>query len=114
MSGILLDNDTWSGVKETYAKDHNTGKFAVKREQDVSGILSANTAEQNAVGNGTWKGDMHKVASIPWVIAEEWQKELKALGRSNTSPFANENRAFLIGKLNDYNYSKLRTKTGRL
>lgn len=114
MSEIILDADNWSGVKEFYQKDKMTGKVQVRKEQNVDKIFSANVAEQNAVGNGSWKGDMHKVASIPWVIAEQWTNELKALGARNTSPFANDNRKFLISKLNDYNYSKLRTKTGRV
>jgi len=110
----ILDVDTFSGVTEFFKKDQITGQVEVKKTQDVSKIFSANTAEQNAIGNQTWKGDMHKVASIPWVIAEEWTNELKAKGAQNTSPFHQSNRAFLISKLNDYNYSKLRTKKGRL
>jgi len=114
MSGIILDVDNWSGTKETYYKDKMTGQVSVKKEQDVERIFSANIAEQNAIGNGSWKGDMHKVASVPWVIAEQWTNELKLKGAKNSSPFCAENRAFLISKLNDYNYSKLRTKKGRI
>lgn len=114
MSEIILDVDNWAGTVETYRKDKQTGQIQIKKTQDVGGIFDANEAEKNAIGNGSWKGDMHKVASVPWVIAEQWTNELKALGATNTSPFHAENRAFLIAKLNDYNYSKLRTKSGRV
>ncbi len=114
MSKIILDVDNWAGTIETYEKDKMTGQVRVTKTQDVDPIFSANTAEKNAIWNNTWKGDMHKVASIPWVIAEQWQNELKAMGAPNTSPFHGSNRSFLIAKLNDYNYSKLRTKSGRV
>lgn len=114
MSEIILDVDNWAGTVETFRRDKMTGKIEVKKIQDVDPIFSANKDEMNAIGNNTWKGDMHKVASIPWVIAEAWQNELKAMGAPHTSPFHGSNRPFLIAKLNDYNYSKLRTKSGRV
>lgn len=110
----ILDIDNFTGVTEVFKKDQLTGQIEVKKTQDVSKIFTANAAEQNAIGNQSWKGDMHKVASIPWVIAEEWMNELKAKGAQNPSPFHHSNRTFLLAKLNDYNYSKLRTKQGRL
>lgn len=110
----LLDVDNQSGIVETFHKDEMTGKFAVKRTQDVEGILNANQAEQTAIGNNGWQGDMHKVASIPLIIWEQWQQELKKAGAHHHDPAHNSNRKFLIAKLNDYNYSKLRTKSGRV
>ncbi|MCH9712623.1 MAG: hypothetical protein K0U20_08385 [Proteobacteria bacterium] len=114
MGRIITDYDSFSGVAEQYKKDQMTGKIQITKTQDVSKIFSANAAEQNAIGNGNWKGDMHKVASIPLVVCEQWTNELKAMGAESTSPFHNSNRRFLIAKLNDYNNSKLRTKSGRL
>lgn len=114
MSDLILDVDNWAGTVETYRKDKMTGKVSVTKHQDTTKIFTANEEEKNAIGNNNWQGDMHKVASIPWVIAEAWTNELKSLGVQNTSPFHNSNRKFLISKLNDYNYSKLRTKTGRI
>lgn len=111
---MLKEYDSFNGVTETFTKDKMTGKIAVNRSQDISGIVSANAAEQNAIGNNNWKGDMHKVASIPVVIWEQWIRELQAQGAQHKDPSHNDNRAFLISKLNDYNYSKLRTKTGRI
>jgi hypothetical protein len=111
---MLKEYDSFSGVTETFTKDKMTGKISVNRSQDISSIVSANTAEQNAIGNNNWKGDMHKVASIPVIVWEQWIRELQAKNAQSSDPAHNSNRTFLIGKLNDYNYSKLRTKKGRV
>lgn len=109
-----MDYDAHTGISEYYSKDQMTGKFSIKKTQNVDGILRANIAEQNAIGNGSWKGDMHKVASIPLVVWEEWIKELRAMGAQHHDPGHNSNRNFLIAKLNNRDNSKLRTKSGRI
>lgn len=109
----LLDFDRQTGITETFHKDEMTGKFAIKKTQDVDAIFKANMEEQNAIGNNTWKGDMHKVASIPLVIWEQWSNELKEQGK-HQDPGHNSNRAFLIAKLNNRDFLKLRTKQGRI
>lgn len=114
MSEKLLDFDNVTGVKETFHKDQMTGKVTVKKTQDVDAIFKANIDEQNAIGNNTWKGDMHKVASIPLVIWEQWMRELQAAGAQSWDPGHNTNRSFLIAKLNNRDFAKLRTKQGRV
>lgn len=110
----LLEHDSLTGITELYHQDKMTGKIAIKKTQDVEGIFNANKAEKEAIGNGSWKGDMHKVASIPLVIWEQWSNELKAMGAHHLDPGHNSNRNFLIAKLNSRDNSKLRTKSGRI
>ena len=114
MSGIILDVDKFSGVTEVFNKDNMTGKVTVTKTQDTSKIFKANIDEQNAIGNNTWQGDMHKVASIPMVIVEQWYNELKAMGAQNPSPLHPSNQKFIIAKLNNRDFAKLRTKNGRI
>ena len=110
---IILDADRHTGILETYEKDINTGQVRVKKTQDVEGIFKLNQREKNDNSNG-WRGEFHKVASIPLVIVDQWREELKAQGASNPDPLAKENKMFLIAKLNNSDFSKLRTKEGRL
>jgi hypothetical protein len=114
MNGKLFDIDTFSGITETFYKDQITGKFAIKKSQNIDGILSANSNEMNSNIDRGWAGDMHKVASIPLVIWEQWINELKAKGAKHCDPAHNSNKQFLIAKLNNRDYSKLRTKQGRV
>lgn len=114
MGSIILDVDKFSGVVETYEKDKMTGKVTINKTQDTSKIFAANAEEQNAIGNRSWQGDMHKVASIPLVVVEQWYNELKALGVQNPSPLHPSNKNFIIAKLNNRDFSKLRTKHGRI
>lgn len=114
MSGKILDIDTFSGITETFYKDPITGRFSIKKTQNVEGILSANAGEMNSNIHGGWKGDMHKVASIPLIIWEQWINELKAQGAKSCDPAHNSNKNFLIAKLNNRDFSKLRTKQGRV
>ena len=99
----ILDDDC--GVK-TFHKVKD-GKTIIKSVQDVQPILDTNTALK-AEANKGWKGDIHHVASIPKVVVASWWKEL------GSNPFAKENRAWLIARLNNRDWSKLRTKEGNL
>ena len=105
----LFDVNHFNGMVEHVAKQGD--KTIIKRSQDVSKILSENQAELNN-SSSNWKGDFHKVASIPFIVVEQWRNELKAKGASDINPLSRENKKFLISKLNDYNYSRLRTKDG--
>ena len=109
----ILDIDPASGLVETFAQDHMTGKITVKKYQEVDTLFAENAALRNSSGAG-WQGDFHKVASIPLITAEMWREELKAKGASNPDPFAKENKMWLIAKLNSRDWQKLRTKEGRI
>ena len=99
--------DVNGDIIETFHYDEMTGKSVVKKTQDVEPYLDRNQREKNLQSSG-WKGDLHKVASVPLVLIEQWSKEL------GVNILEKANRHLLMLKLNDRNYSKLRTKEGRL
>ncbi len=98
-----------NGIVEHIGK--KDGKVVIKRTQDVENILDLNNQDKINTEGG-WKGDFHKVASIPYVVIDMWRAELKAMGADDTNPTSAANKKFFIAKLNDYNYSRLRTKEG--
>ena len=103
----LFGYDSDTGVVEHFQKEE--GKIIISKSQDVENTLKHNQIDR--INNGSWKGDMHKVASIPVIVAEKWINELRMAGR-NTSLFCAENKPFLIAKLNSLEFQKLRTKEG--
>lgn len=106
----VFEYDQYTGMLEEIKKD-SSGVVVVKQHQDVEDIFKLN--KQDRLSDKGWKGDLHKVASIPLNIVNIWKEELKAIGR-NPWPFAKENRGWLIAKLNDSNFQNLRTKEGRI
>jgi hypothetical protein len=107
----FLDYNINTGITETFAKDGD--RVYVGKTQDVNPFLKANTAEINNE-SGNFQGGWHKVASIPPIVIEMWTEELKAKGVNNPYPLAPENKNWLIAKLNSGDWSKLRTKSGRI
>lgn len=103
------DNDT--GIREDFSVVD--GKAVIRQTQDESIILEDNKADLNN-SSSTWKGDMHHVARIPLIIVEQWRNELKASGAHDTNPLSNNNKKFLISKINNSDFSTLRTKAGRI
>lgn len=99
--------DVHGDLVETFHYDELTGTTTVKKTQDVEGYLDKNKRERGEQVSG-WKGDMHKVASVPFVLIEQWCKEL------GCNILEAKNRHLLMLKLNDRDYSKLRTKEGRV
>ncbi len=99
--------DQHGDIKEVFHYDHTEGKAIIQTVQDISTYLRTNRVERNTAREG-WKGDVHKVASVPKVIVQQWNKEL---GDYCLKP---EYRQWLIAKLNDYNNSNFRTKAGRI
>jgi hypothetical protein len=112
MKELHFDYDRFTGINETYIKDEMTGKIAIKKQQHVEPILDQNKIE--AIDNGSWKGDMHKVATIPLIVIDMWREELKAMGCEDTNPLSAQNRKFFYAKLNSPEWNKLRTKEGRI
>lgn len=108
----LLDIDNFTGIREDFHKDPITGKITIHKSQNTSELLDLNLAEQDV--SNSWKGDMHKVASIPLIIIEMWREELIAKGATNPNPLHKDNKAFFIAKINSGDWSKLRTKRGRI
>lgn len=87
--------------------DEENDKTIIQTVQDVEPLLDIN---KRALANSdsSWKGDMHHVASIPRVVWESWWAEFGG------DPMLPENQPKLMAKLNNKDWCKLRTKTGRL
>ena len=107
----MRDIDAQTGIIETFSKDALTGKIHIHKEQDVNPFLQANKNELNAQSGG-FKGDMHKMASIPPIVLEMWREDMKKKGYTNPNPLAVENRKYLLQKLNSSEWNFLRTKQG--
>ena len=106
MSKHLSQNGDVSEVHHYSQADDQT---IIQTVQNVSPYLDRNAEERNQKGGGeNWKGDFHKVASIPLVVIEQWTKEL------GDNPLSKRNRKWLVAKLNSNEFLKLRTKEGRI
>ena len=107
----LFDKDEYTGITEhVNIKD---GRIHTLTSQNIDDTIEHNKLDQNSQTSG-WKGDMHHVARIPMVVVESWRNELKLAGLHDDNPLSKANKKFFISKLNDYNFSRLRTKTGRI
>ena len=107
----MKDIDVQTGIIETFSKDNLTGKITIHKEQDVQPFIKANERALAAQTTG-FKGNWHKMASIPPIVIEMWREELKARGDCDPNPLAATNKKFLLGKLNSPEWNKLRTKQG--
>jgi hypothetical protein len=103
--------DSYNGVTEHFNTDKMTGEVQIITTQDVDPFFEYNKAQYDNATRG-FKGDMHKMASIPLVVIQMWREELKAKGADNTDPTSKPNRNFLMSKLNSPDWNKLRTKQG--
>ena len=108
MAGKILDSQ--DGVTEVFHKGHHRDKkFTISYHEDVQPLMDANKAERNNASEN-WKGDFHKVASIPMTIIIEWSKEVGG-GMNILKP---ENKKKFVAKLNDPDFVNLRTKLGNI
>ena len=107
----MRDYDLQTGILETFTKDSVTGKIHIHKTQDVNPFLEDNKRAMNTATGG-FKGDMHKMASIPPIVIEMWREDMKAKGYPNPNPLAAEHRDYLKAKLNDPIWNFLRTKQG--
>ena len=105
----MKDLDFQTGILETYSMDD--GKVKVHKTQDVNPFLSANKQEVNNQSSG-FKGDMHKMASIPPIVLEMWTQDMRDKGYPDVNPLAACNRKYLLAKLNSPDWNFLRTKQG--
>lgn len=102
----LLDNI--DGVK-TFHKIED-GKTIIKTVQDVEPLLDINQRTRNNQTSG-WKGDMHHVASIPFVVYEQIMREI---GYDWKQPLNADQKIKFARLLSSRDWAKLRTKEGRL
>jgi len=105
----MRDLDFQTGILESYSVVD--GKVKVHKTQDVDPFLTANKKELNGQSNG-FKGDMHKMASIPPIVLEMWTQDMREKGYPNCNPLSVENRKYLLAKLNSPDWNFLRTKQG--
>ena len=96
-------------MREIYHKDPHDNKIHIQVVQDVGRYIKANQEQFNITEKGTtWKGDFHKVASIPLVVLEQWTKEL------GDNPLKKEYEGWLAAKLNSNEFYRLRTRAGAI
>jgi hypothetical protein len=74
MDTRILGHDAATGVTEFFHWNDADGTFTIERQQDVSPIITLAQAEAG-MDNGSWKGDWHKVASIPMSIYMDLEKQ---------------------------------------
>ena len=108
----MYDIDAQTGIIEKYSKDED-GKIKVYQTQDVKPVLEHNKQFEDSEAKG-FKGNWHRMASIPPIVIVQWTEELKAKGADNVNPLDVQNRKFLLGKLNSPEWNKLRTKQGMI
>jgi len=69
----IFDRDPTSGTTEFFHYDPKTDDFTIETRQECDDLVEENRRAFNDAG-GTWKGDMHRVASIPMNLYFELQK----------------------------------------
>ena len=70
-----LDYDSATGITQWFHYDEITGDIGLQTQQDVTAVIEGTKGAFNPVDErASWKGDVHKVASIPMVIYNELAK----------------------------------------
>ena len=110
MRKLISSEMSWNGIQTNYFWDSSSRKLIVQRVQLADDILDDNKAEYNSHGDHKasryGKRPMHKVATIPQGLIEQWMKEGFNVYTASD--------AELRRKLNDPDYKYLRTMPGRL
>ena len=71
----VLDYDPVTGITQWFHYDEATGDIGLQTQQDVTAIIEGTKGAVNPVDErAPWKGDVHKVASIPMSIYHELAK----------------------------------------
>ena len=99
--------DANGDIIHTIHHDEMEDKTTISSHQDAAPYLKANKEERDGQTSLSKMGDgMQKIASIPLNIIEVWRKEL------GSDPLSQANRGWLMRKLQDPSYNKLRTRNG--
>ena len=65
----VLDYDPATGITQWFHFDEITGDIGLETQQDVEAVIEGTKGAFNQIDErAPWKGDVHKVASIPMVI----------------------------------------------
>jgi hypothetical protein len=109
-----FDTDDLNGIVETWHFDHATGMQYLTAEQDVTDIVELNKAEM-ALSLDQRYGDGKRVARIPALVLEQWQRD-GTLGPTDPvtgrAPVLDAQK--LLRRLDDPSFVHLRTFRGRL
>ena len=99
---ILYDHD-FKLKRTVWMRRNPDGSTTMRTDYAVDDTIEANTAMRNAASKG-WKGDWHKVASVPLNI---FYDKLAEASRQ-------DDKAFISRFLNDSDNAKWRSKEGRV
>jgi len=100
----LLNHDPLTGITEWFIPDDEGRKFIIHTQQDVTKIVEENKKNYNFFDEkAPWKGEWHRVASIPLHIWYDLKK--KGITRSEVE---------LKKWLNDPEHKYFRTRPGRV
>lgn len=102
MSRRFFDYDPLTGEVEWFHYDDATDQMTVQTEQTVDPLVDQNKRLQNDTPSN-WKGDMHRVASIPLNLFWELKKQGVV-----------DDPKRLKAWLNDPNNRYFRTRTGKV
>jgi hypothetical protein len=104
MHSKIFDIDPVTGVKKMWHYDADKDEAIIESIVDATGVVEDNKAEFNSIDEKAgWKGDMHKVASIPMAL----YYDLKSQGIT-------EDPARLKAWLNDPDNRFFRTRPGKV
>jgi hypothetical protein len=102
---VLYEHDPVMG-RTVWIRDNGDGTMTARTDYDVTKTLDANKAALASAAPG-WKGDWHRVASIPLGLLHNPELGLMDAARDG-------DRGYLRKILNDSDYRHLRTKEGKL
>ena len=72
----ILDYDPETKITQWYHCDSHTGDISLETSQDVTGLIEHTKGDFNQIDErANWKGDVHKVASIPLSIYNDLAKK---------------------------------------
>ena len=104
MNKRLLSHDAEFGLTQWFIPSSDGTEFTVQTTQDVGGIIELNKKAYASVDERAgWKGDWHRIASIPLHTFFE----LKKRGITESAPK-------LKRWLNDPDHKYLRTRPGKV
>jgi hypothetical protein len=104
MQSKIFDIDPLTGTKKMWHYDADKDEAIIETIMDATGVVEDNKAEFNQFDErSSWKGDVHKVASIPMAL----YYDLKAKGIT-------DDPARMKAWLNDPENRFFRTRPGRV
>lgn len=98
----VFDTNPSLGITRYWHHETDTDTVQIETVQDVTDVVESNKSARNDASSG-WKGDLHKVASIPMAV----YYDLKSKG------ILDDEKA-LRAWLNDPDNRYFRTKPGRV